>query len=178
MNILEHYYEKVIKYDLLNKFCYTNLKEFPKLKKIVLNFGCKSFEIKDLAASLLSLELISTKRATLTTSSRPNILLKIRKGHPVGCVVILRKEQMYRFFFKLLTEVFPILKDFKGIPLNKKIGKTSFSFTLNKLIAFKELESQFYLFGKLPPLNITLVTNTKTKKELIYLINSFKLPLI
>jgi large subunit ribosomal protein L5 len=179
MNILEHYYEKIIKYDLINKFSYTNLRELPKLKKIVVNFGCKSFDIKHLASALLALELITTKRGSLTKSKRANILLKIRKGHPVGCALILKKSDMYQFFFKLLSEVFPNSKDFKGIHSNyKKSDKTSFSFTLKELIAFEELGSHFYLFNKLPSLNITLITNTKTQKELFYLLNSFKLPLI
>jgi large subunit ribosomal protein L5 len=177
MNILEFYYEKIIKYDLINKFFYDNLNEIPKLKKIILNFGCKSFEIQNLASSLLALELITTKRGKLTTSKRANILLKIRKGHPVGCTVVLEKTNMYNFFLKLLGEVFPALKDFKGSRRTENLEKTSFSLTLKELITFKELETHFYLFNKLPPLNITLVTNTKTKKELFYLINSFKIHL-
>lgn len=178
MNILENYYKKIIRYDLINKFLYTHLDEIPKLKKIILNFGCKNFEIKTIASALLSLELITTKQGSLTKSKRSNILLKIRKGYPVGCIVVLRKKKMYNFFLKLLSEVFPNLKDFKGISLSKKLGKTSFSFTLTDLINFKELEKQFYLFINLPPLNITLITNTKTKKELLYLLTSFKLPII
>jgi large subunit ribosomal protein L5 len=178
MNILENYYKKVIKYDLINKFLYTHLDEIPQLKKIILNFGCKNFEIKSIASALLSLELITTKRGSLTKSKRSNILLKIRKGYPVGCIVVLKKNKMYMFFLKLLSEVFPNLKDFNGISVPKKLGETSFSFTLKDLINFKELEKQFYLFTNLPPLNITLITNAKTKKELLYLLNSFKLPLI
>jgi ribosomal protein L5 len=85
---------------------------------------------------------------------------------------------MYHFFFKLLTEVFPNLKDFKEINASKNLKNKSFSLTLLDLINFKELEKQFYLFTNLPPLNITLVTNTKTRKELIYLLNSFKMPFV
>jgi large subunit ribosomal protein L5 len=179
MNILEYYYKKVIVYDLINKFSYNNLKKIPKLKKIVLNFGCKNSEIKNLAASLVSLELIaSTGNVKLTKAKRANIFIKIRSGHPVGCKVILRKRKMYDFFFKLLAEIFPVLKEFKGISLNKKINPMSFSFTLKELISFKELETNFYLFSNLPPLNINIITNTKTEKELIYLISSFKIPLL
>lgn len=178
MSLLENYYKKVIKYDLINKFFYNQLKDIPELKKIILNFGCKSFEIKNIAAALLSLELITTKQATVTKSKRANILLKIRKGYPVGCVVVLTKEKMYQFFFKLSTEVFPNLKDFKGIKVSKNLKNKSFSMTLLDLINFKELEKQFYLFTNLPPLNIVLVTNTKSRKELIYLLNSFKMPFI
>jgi large subunit ribosomal protein L5 len=178
MNLLENYYKQIIKYDLINKFLYNQLRDIPELKKIILNFGCKHFEIKNLAASLLSLELITTKRGTVTKSKRANILLKIRKGYPVGCIVILTKKKMYQFFFKLLTEVFPNLKDFKGINVSTNLKNKSFSLTLSDLIHFKELEKQFYLFTNLPPLNIILVTNTKTRKELIYLLNSFKMPFI
>ena len=64
--------------------------------------GCKSFEIKNLAASLLSLELIAVQQGVLTKSKRANILLKIRKGNPVGCTVVLRKNKMYN----LKSEIF------------------------------------------------------------------------
>lgn len=178
MNLLENYYKQVIKYDLINKFFYKQLRDLPELKKIILNFGCKSFEIKNIAAALLSLELITTKQGTITKSKRADILLKIRKGYPVGCIVILTKKKMYQFFFKLLTEVFSNLKDFKGITISKNLSTKSFSLTLLDLVNFKELEKQFYLFTNLPPLNIILVTNTKTRKELRYLLNSFKMPLI
>jgi large subunit ribosomal protein L5 len=178
MSLLENYYKQVIQYDLINKFFYSQLKDIPELKKIILNFGCKSFKIKDIAASLLSLELITTKQGIMTQSKRANILLKIRKGYPVGCIVILSKGKMYHFFFKLLTEVFPNLKDFKGIKISKNLKNKSFSLTLLDLINFKELGKQFYLFTDLPPLNIILVTNTKTRKELVYLLSSFKIPFI
>lgn len=179
MNILEYYYKKIIVYDLINKFSYNNLKKVPRLTKIILNFSCKNSEIKNLAAAFISLELItSNKNIEVTKSKRANIFIKIRKGYPVGCKVILKKNKMYTFFFKLLTEVFPTVKEFKGISLNKKINITSFSFTMKNLIYFKELETNFYLFNNLPPLNINLITNTKTEKELIYLLNSYKLPFI
>ena len=178
MNLLENYYKKVIRYDLINKFFYYNLNDIPELKKIILNFGCKSFALKTIASSLLALELVTTKQGTITKAKRANILLKVRKGYPVGCLVVLKKAKMYNFFFKLLTEVFPNLKDFKGINISKKLKGNSFSLTLTDLINFKELEKQFYLFTNLPPLNIILVTNTKTRKELLYLLNSFKVPFL
>ena len=106
-----------------------------------------------------------------------HILLKIRKGHPVGCVVVLTKTQMYDFFLKLLTQVFPNLKDFKGIKISKRLKNKSFSLTLTDLINFKELEKQFYLFTNLPPLNVILITNARNKEELVYLLHSFKVPL-
>ena len=85
---------------------------------------------------------------------------------------------MYNFLLKLLVDVFPNLRDFKGFTIAKKLNTPSFSFTLKDLISFNELEKQFYLFSNLPPLNVTFVTNSQTKKELLYLLKSFKLPLV
>ena len=178
MNILESYYKRVIRHDLINKFVYNQLNEIPQLKKIVLNFGCKNFELKNIASALLSLELITAKRGSLTKSKRANILLKVRKGYPVGCVIVLRGHKMYDFLLKLLAEVFPNLKEFKALNVSKRLGATSFSFTLIDLISFKALEKQFYLFTNLPPLNITLIANSRNKEELVYLLKSFKLPII
>ena len=179
MNIIEYYYKKVIKYDLINKFYYNNLKELPELKKIILSFGCKTSDIKLLAASNQALNLISQRHeSSITKSKHTNIFLKIRKGQPIGCKIILEKKYMFNFLLKLLAEVFPAQKDFKGIHLNKNNNVKSLSFTIKELITFKELETHFYLFNNVPPISITLVTNTKTKKELIFLLNSFKIPLI
>lgn len=177
MNILEYYYEKIIKYDLLNKFFYSSLKSIPRLTKIVLNFGCKSFEFRALASSLLALELITQKSSSLRVSKRANIFLKIRKGHPVGCAVTLNSPHMYSFFFKLLTEVFPTSENFRGNLIRKPFEKTHVSLTLRSLVSFNELGKQFYLFSRLPFLNVTLVTSARTPQEALYLLKSFKLPI-
>lgn len=179
MRILESYYKKTIRYDLINKFNYIkNVNEIPQLKKIILNFGCKSVEVRNIASTFLALELITTCQVSLVKAKRSNILLKVRKGNPVGCVVVLRKKQMYSFAFKLVSEVFPNLKGFKGISLSKKLIQPNFSFTIKDLINFTELEKQFYLFIDLPPMNVVFVTNTNTKQELKYLLQSFKIPII
>jgi large subunit ribosomal protein L5 len=175
MNGLECYYNRIVRRDLINKYSYTYLEEVPQLKKIILNFGCKNSDIKGVVSTLLSLELITRKRGSLTKSKRANLLLKIRKGNPVGCVVILRNSAMYGFLFKLLVDVFPRFKSFSGLKVPKPLGKASFAFTLKDFTSIKELEKQFYLFTNLPPLNITLVTDARTNKELSYLLQSFKL---
>ena len=86
---------------------------------------------------------------------------------------------MYQFLFKLLIEIFPMLKDFKGIPFNLKKNKfNNFSFYIDDFMSLKELNNQFYLFNNLPSLNITLNTNTTNEIEFLYLLKSFKLPLL
>lgn len=177
VSIIQKYYIKVIVPDLINKFGYDTLTKIPRLKKIILNFGDSSMELKELTSALLALELITVKKSKLTFSSKANLMLKIRKGSPVGCKVVLTGDLMYYFIFKLISEVFPRIKDFTPIRISKKLNSNSFSFSLHDLASFKELSKQFYFFSKLPPLNIVCFLNTTTNSEFIYLLKSFKFPL-
>ena len=81
MHFLEYYYKTVIKYDFINTFFYHNLNEIPKLKKIILNFECKNLTIKSFVTILLTLELISSKKASITKAKIPNLFLKIQKAN-------------------------------------------------------------------------------------------------
>ena len=125
MHFLDYFYRKNLKFDLINKFYYKNLKELPKLKKIVLNFSCKTTELKPLATNLLALQLITNQKGVLTTSKRPNLLLKIKKGNPIGCKITLKKTSVLNFFNKTLNEVLPKIKNFPGLKTSQKIEKTT-----------------------------------------------------
>ena len=78
----KNYYNNVIKYDLINKFYYTNHKQIPQIINIILNFNCKNLNVKNLVSSLVALELITMKKGIVLTSKKSNIVLKIRKGNP------------------------------------------------------------------------------------------------
>jgi large subunit ribosomal protein L5 len=178
MYFLKDYYKNTVQYDLINKFRYKDLQNLPQLQKIVLNFGYKNPNLKNLASALLFLELVTTKRGIVTTARSPHILLKIKKGNPVGCKVILKKTLMYSFFTKLLIDIYPQIKEFKKFTSQKKNQQPSaFSYQLKNIFIFSELEQNYNLFNNLSNLNITIVTNTKTQCELLFLLNSFKHPI-
>lgn len=176
MQYLINFYNKTLKYDLYNKFNYQKVEKLPKLKKIILNFGCKTTDIKNLSASLLALELITHKKGTLTTSKKPNILLKIRKGHPVGCKVTLTKQIMFNFLEKLIIQIFPKTKNFEGLKVSRNLKPNMFSYDIHNTFTFTELEEHYHLFNNLQKLNITFVTQTTNKKELLFLLKSLQLP--
>lgn len=172
MHFLEHYYNTVVKYNLIYKFNYKALKNIPKLEKIILNFGCKTFDLKTLASSLLALQLITTKKGKLTISNQPNIVLKIRKGNPVGCKIVLTKKIMYKFFAKLIIEVLPKLKNKSLVKKLQTFNTLTCNF--NNILIFKELEKNYIIYNSLKNIQITFITNTKTTEELFFLLNSFK----
>ena len=162
---------------MANKFYYTKTKKLPKLKKIILNFGCKNNDIKSLTSSLLALELITHQKGNLTTTKYSNVLLKIRKGNTVGCKITLRKNKMFYYFEKMLIEIFPKLKNFEGFKSNKKMQKKAFSYELYDTFSFSELEENYHLFNNLPKLDITIVISNKTKLELLFLLTSLQFPI-
>lgn len=178
MHFLEYFHSKTLKYEFLNKFFYKNIKELPKLEKIILNFGGKSTDLKRLSLSILALELITSQKGKLTNAKKANILLKIRKGNPVGCKITLRKKRMFNFLEKTLVDIIPKIKNFNGLTVSRKIKKNVFSYELHDTLNFQELEEHYYLFNNLPNLDITFITKTNTKKELLFILKSFQLPLI
>ena len=177
MHFLDYFYKKTLKFDLINKFCYTDLKKLPRLKKIILNFSCKTTELKLLATNLLALELITNQKGTLTTSKRPNLLLKIRKGDPAGCKLSMKKTSLLYFFSKNFNEVFSKIKNFDGITINQKIEKTAVSFVVKDTLNFSELSEHYYLFKNLSNFNLSVITSVETKEEMLFLLKSLKLPI-
>jgi large subunit ribosomal protein L5 len=176
MHFIEKLNFKTLKYDLANKFVYNKTKEIPKLKKIILNFGCKTTNIKNLAASMLALELVSLQKGILTQTKASSILLKVRKGNPVGCKVTLKKTRMFKFLTRLLVEIFPKTKNFDGLRFSPGAKQSTFSYQLHDTLNFNELEKNYSLFNSLSQLKITFVTDSKLKKELTFILTSLQLP--
>lgn len=177
MDLFENYYKKIIRQDLTNKFIFKNNKSIPKFKKITLNFGCKNFSIQKFAVIMLALEIISFKKCTITTTRKPDVILKIQKGQPAGCKVELKKSQIYKFITKLTIEILPKLKTFHKFQFNNQHFNFFFQIPGNEII-LKEFENHYPLFSNLPTLDINIQTSTKKDKEMFYLAQSIKLPFI
>jgi len=175
MSFFEIYNFTIIKYDLVNTFTYQDLTQMPSLKKIILNFGYPKSKLKNLISGLLALEFLSSKKGKITKSRHLNIFLKIKKGNPVGCKLVLKKSIMTLFYLKLLTSIFPKIKRPQSHQVHGdfKWGK-SISFQLKNPLLFTELENQFQFFKDTPKLDITLTTNARSHKELLFLLKSIK----
>lgn len=176
MLFLEYYNNTILKLELMNKFRYNKIEKIPKLKKIILNFGCKNSDFKQLTKNLIALELITGKKSYFTCSKKFNISLRIKKGNPVGCKVILRKNQMHLFLIKILFEIFPKLKNLHHIKLKSKTIN-GISYVITNVLVFSEYEKNYHLFNNLPKLQITFVANSQSQLELKYILNSLKIPI-
>jgi len=171
MFFFKNYYDNIINYDLLIKFNYKSLIKLPSLKKVVLTIS--SNKITQLLSSSLLLELITNSKSVLVISKKPNVVLKIQSGVPVGCKVTLRKNKMFYFLSGLLIFSKPKETHVNKSYLHKKT-KNSYSFTLNNIFIFPVAESNYNFFKDLNYINISLVTNSLNIKELFLIIKSLK----
>ncbi|MFU8830020.1 MAG: large ribosomal subunit protein uL5, partial [Phycisphaerales bacterium] len=98
---------------LKDEFGITNPNAWPKLEKIVLNVnmgrhieGTKvPANIKD--QILDTLTKITGQKPVVTKSKKSIAGFKIREDYPVGCMVTLRRVQMYEFLDRLVTVAIP-----------------------------------------------------------------------
>nr|YP_010377409.1 ribosomal protein L5 [Navicula tsukamotoi]QYB23096.1 ribosomal protein L5 [Navicula tsukamotoi] len=172
MNPFKNYYKRIVKQDFINKFKTNRNKKLPKLKKITLNFGCKSFPLPKFATTMLALEIITKKKPSITKSKKPNILLKIQKGQPVGGKVELKKNSAYTFINNLNLTILAQFKNFSGVKMK---NHTLFCQLPKNTIKLQELEAQYPLFSELPILDINISTNVKNTNELMFFAKSMKL---
>ena len=177
MSILNHHYGCVIKYDLLTKFQSKTPVCTNNVKKLVLNLSKKEISLKRLLLFGAALELISYQNTSITLSGNSNLSFKIKKGAPNGCKVILRSKRSFYFLFNLISKIFPSVKQFEGFTNIKSKKPKTFSFKLNDLLNFTEIETQYALFKVIFQLNISIITHTECVHNSNVLLTSLRFPI-
>ena len=171
---LNYFRIKNLKYDLINKFYYNKTKNLSELKKITLNFNCKTTNIEKLTSSLLAFKLIVKQKGKLVVSKNAHVLLKIKKGNPIGCKTVLNNKIMFYFIEKFRLKLFKSIKHYNLI--NKCQNRKSFSIEIKDTFnSFNELKTNFYFFSSLNNLEINFLIKSKTNNELYFILKSFKL---
>jgi ribosomal protein L5 len=173
MKILKSYSENVVNYDLIHKFNFKTVQEIPKLREAVLTFSLNKYDFKDLLTTVAALKMISEKKMyKVSSSSIAKISLKIKKGYPVGSVVVLRKKHMMKFLFNIIN-----LGWVKSEYIKPLIFKQERVFSCRVLdpLKIKILEKNYQFFQSLPVLDIHLITTAEKKPLLFFLIKSYKL---
>lgn len=170
-NNLKNYYNNIIVYDLITKGQFKNIFEIPKIKKICLNVGFKkaSIDKKKLINIIVLLKLLTNQQPSVTKSKKNNIFLKIKKNSIVGCKVTLRSKNIYFFLEKLIFFIIPNIKTIKFNTKNEKI----LNFQIKNILNFYEFKKEFIKFKDIPPLDISIHSNTKNFNNLYTLLNSF-----
>jgi large subunit ribosomal protein L5 len=165
MSQLKEFYEKEAVPKLTKTFNYKNIMQVPKLEKVVLNMGLGEAiqNIKLLDAAAEELQIIAGQHPVITRAKKSIAAFKLREGMPIGCMVTLRRNRMYDFFYKLVNVALPRVRDFRGISGKAFDGRGNYSLGIKEHIIFPEID--YDKIDKIKGLNISVVTSARNDEE-------------
>jgi len=165
MSQLKDFYLNEAVPKLVNAFKYNNIMEVPRLRKVVLNMGLGEAiqNIKLLDAAAEELKTIAGQKPVITRAKKSIAAFKLREGMPIGCMVTLRRDRMYDFFYKLVNVALPRVRDFRGISDKAFDGRGNYSLGIKEHIIFPEID--YDKIDRIKGLNISVVTSAKNDEE-------------
>ncbi len=171
----EYYKESVIK-KLMEQFNYSSVMEVPRIVKITLNMGVGEAvaDRKVIDHALEDMTKIAGQKPVVTRARKSIAGFKVRQDFPVGCMVTLRRNQMYEFLDRLVTIAIPRIRDFRGFSGKGFDGRGNYNMGVREQIIFPEIE--YEKIDALRGMNITIQTTAKTDAEARALLAAFKFP--
>lgn len=135
----------------------------------MLNFKSSLINLKKIATFVLAIKMLTNKnkKIQIIRSKKPNLMLKIKKGSPIGCKVLLEKRFVFLFFKKILFQNFFIqIKKFDYVN----------AFSINNTVRVKSLNQFYSLFNNsLTKLKINLIFSNNSKEEIYFWLKKSKL---
>jgi large subunit ribosomal protein L5 len=172
----QEFYRETVVPKLVEQFGYKSVMEVPRIKKITLNMGVGEAvadkKVMDHAVS--DMQKIAGQKPVITKSKKSIAGFKIRENYPVGCMVTLRRGQMYEFLDRLVTVAMPRIRDFRGISGKSFDGRGNYNMGVKEQIIFPEIE--YDKIDALRGMNITITTTAKTDDEARALLAAFSFP--
>ena len=139
MKILENHIEKILNLDIILKFNIKNLKNFYKLRKVVLSTKLNSNYKVGVGIIIQVLSFIKPK---VTTYKKAVLNLSLKQGEPAGIKLTLRKANIINFLTTLLIEILPSLKKTPSFKVNNKTSQCQ----IKNLFEYEDIyEIQIYL---------------------------------
>ena len=165
MSQLKELYEKEAVPKLVKAFKYKNIMQVPRLEKVVLNMGLGEAiqNIKLLDSAAEELQIIAGQHPVITRAKKSIAAFKLREGMPIGCMVTLRRQRMYDFFYKLVNVALPRVRDFRGISGKAFDGRGNYSLGIKEHIIFPEID--YDKIDRIKGLNISVVTSAQNDEE-------------
>lgn len=176
MENLQTRYSKSLRSELAQKLGVKNPMATPKLVKIVVNMGVKDAvaDKKNIERAATALSQITGQKAKVTRAKKSVASFKLREGEPIGVVATLRGKRMYDFFEKLVTIVFPRLKDFHGISRDSFDGQGNYTLGFSEYAVFPEIDPS--TVEKIQGLEVVIVTSTRKDNEGLALLEALGTP--
>lgn len=173
---LKEKYNKIIVPEMKKKFGYKNNLAAPRILKAVINSGIgKIREDKQAVEDIIKiLSLISGQKPVPCQSKKAIAAFKTRVGMIIGYKATLRAKRMFDFLDKLINVVLPRVRDFRGLNLKSVDAGGNLNIGFKEHTAFPETTDENIkgIFG----MEITIVSNAKSKNEALELFKLFGFP--
>jgi large subunit ribosomal protein L5 len=172
---LRNFYRKEIAHALQKELNLKNPMQVPRLTKIIVNMGLGEAvrDPKVLEAAAEDMAKITGQKPVLTAAKKSIATYKLREGMMIGCMVTLRRENMWEFYDRLVNLALPRVRDFRGVA-TKMDGRGNYSLGLKEQIIFTEID--YDKVDKLRGMNITFVTSAKNDEECKALLTHLGMP--
>ena len=173
---LQEFYRDIVVPKLVEQFGYKSVMEVPRIQKITLNMGVGEAvaDKKVMEHAVGDMQKIAGQKPVVTKSKKSIAGFKIRENYPVGCMVTLRRGQMYEFLDRLVTVAMPRIRDFRGVSGKSFDGRGNYNMGVKEQIIFPEIE--YDKIDALRGMNITITTTAKTDDEARALLAAFSFP--
>jgi len=174
-------FKKVVIPEMKKEFKIDNNLGVPKITKVVINVGLgrlmsASKNNKELIKKVSEITGIITGQKPSSRPARKSIAsFKLREGMSIGLKTTLRGQRMEDFIFRFINLALPRIRDFWGIPLKNIDEQGNLNYGIKEYSIFPETEriQNAPIFG----LEVTFVTNAKTKDQAIKLYQLLEFPL-
>lgn len=165
MSDLKTTFNKEITKKLAERLGAKNPLAVPRLVKIVINASTADFlaDKKNLERAAEDLALITGQKPKVAKAKISVSSFKLREGDSIGLVVTLRGKRMYDFFEKLVTIVFPRVRDFNGVDPCALDGKGNLSVGFTENTVFAEIDPG--KVEKVRSLQVVIVTTARSNEE-------------
>ncbi|MEK7526309.1 MAG: 50S ribosomal protein L5 [Patescibacteria group bacterium] len=158
---LKQKYQNEVSQKLAKEFGIKNPNALPKITKVVINMGIgnllKDKGLQDKAAEEMG--LIAGQKPQVRPAKLSVAGFSIRVGMPVGLRVTLRGDRMYNFLDRLISIVFPRIRDFRGIPTKGFDAAGNYSIGFAEHTVFPEID--LAKVDRTKGLEVTIVTKSK-----------------
>lgn len=171
---LKDIYKEKITPELREKLGLANPMLVPRLQKIVVNMGFGIVEKDEQKALLGDLEKITGQRPVQCKARKSISNFKLREGMVIGAKITLRGERMYEFADRLVNHALPRIRDFRGVSVRGFDGNGSYTLGIKEQTIFPEIDAASVGLEK--GMDVTFVTNARTKHEARELLAAFGMP--
>jgi len=173
----EKYKNEIIK-NLMSKLNQKNMHSVPRIKKIVINMGlgADGSDKKILKSCIQDISAITGQHPIVTKFKKSISNFKSRKGTEAGLKVTLRSNRMFEFVDRLVNIALPRIKDFRGLSDNGCDKFGNYSFGIKEHIIFPEIN--FDKVDRIRGMNITIVTDSNSPTDTIFLLKEFNFPIV